>query len=331
MKVWRVILILLILVSTGSLIVAHDINRYLNQPIGDQDDHVVITIPKGAGFRKIASSLQRKGIIEKPLYWTLLAHLNEQTHRIKSGEYQLSYRSTPVEILQQLVDGKVMLHKLTIIEGVTFNEFWNQVRSEKAIKLQLTSKDELKDRLQIDHDSLEGLFLPDTYSFSKDDSDIEIFRQSHELLTDYLMQQWETRAEGLPYETPYDALIMASIVEKETSVNEERPLIAGVFVQRLKKQMKLQTDPTVIYGLGEQFDGNLRKRDLLNDTPYNTYVRNGLPPGPICLAGRASIEAALHPTDTEYLFFVSKGDGTHYFSKQYSEHEDAVRKYQLGQ
>ena len=319
----------ILLLLCAGMIFAYHVQQYLYSPVSSNEAELYFEVKKGSGFSQVARALQREGLILHPFYWQLLARAKDQAHQIKSGEYRLSFRSSPAEILQKLVNGQVVLHQLTVVEGVTFAEFWRRVHEHPAIDHLLQDPHELQLQLNLPSENPEGWFMPDTYTFSRGTSDVEIFRQSYQLMQDYLAAAWSERSQGLPYETPYEALIMASIIEKETGAESERALIAGVFTGRLRKGMKLQTDPTVIYGIGKEFDGNIRKQDLSTNTPYNTYVHAGLPPTPICLVSRASIQAALHPVDTDYLYFVSRGDGTHFFSENYDDHLAAVREFQL--
>jgi UPF0755 protein len=233
-------------------------------------------------------------------------------------------------LLTQLVRGEFAQEAVTIIEGWTFRQMRQTLAAAPNLKhdtAQLSDK-ELLAKIAPDYKSPEGLFFPDTYLFAKGSSELEIFRQAHKAMMERLRAAWEKRSPNLPYSNPYEALIMASIVEKETGQKSERPMIAGVFVNRLRTGMLLQTDPTVIYGMGEKYEGKIRKKDLETDTPYNTYVRAGLPPTPIALPGVQSLEAALVPASTEALYFVSRGDGTSKFSENLTEHNKAVNKYQ---
>jgi UPF0755 protein len=223
----------------------------------------------------------------------------------------------------------VVQYSLTIVEGMTLQQLLEQLKQHRAI-ISNTEPQTLAKQLGISHSSAEGWFLPETYAFPANTQDLGFLQRAYQKMQTVLNQEWQQRAADLPYKTPYEALIMASIIEKETAAAEERAKIAGVFVRRLEKGMRLQTDPTVIYGMGAQFDGNLRRKDLRKDTPYNTYTRKGLPPTPICLPGKASIHAALHPEQGEELYFVATGkDGKHVFSKTLTEHNKAVRRYQL--
>jgi len=321
--------ILLIAAIIAASVFAHKIQRYVNNPISDQNEVVEIAIDQGATFNQISQRLVEAGFITHPLYFKLLAMYEEKTQKIKSGEYRFRLTQSPAQILDDLVQGNTIQYKLTIIEGKRFQDFYQQLQDHPKITHVIDNVDTIKSELNIEQDSLEGLFFPDTYTFPAGTRDIDVIRQSHNLLRDFLDKEWPNRSEKSFVSSPYEALILASIVEKETSVESERPIIAGVFISRLNKKMPLQTDPTVIYGLGAAFDGNLTRKHLQTDNPYNTYTRRGLPPSPIALVGKASIRAVLHPEISGDLYFVSKNDGTHYFSKTYKEHLAAVRKYQL--
>jgi UPF0755 protein len=250
---------------------------------------------------------------------------------LKAGHYQLDRAVSIRQLADMISEGDVVLKSVTVIEGWTFKQMRTALNQHPDVQHDTTplSDTQILARLEVNHSSAEGLFFPDTYHFSSGMSDLAIFRQAHQLMKDQLERAWEQRVQDLPLKNPYQALILASIVEKETGLAAERPLIAAVFINRLKRGMMLQTDPTVIYGLGVAFDGNLRRKDLVMDGPYNTYTRAGLPPTPICLPGGESLYAALHPAPSQALYFVSKGDGSHYFSETLSEHGQAVNRYQL--
>jgi UPF0755 protein len=251
---------------------------------------------------------------------------------LQAGGYELPQRVTPYRLLEMISRGEVSQAQITFIEGWTFA----QVRAALAAHPQVShqaaglSDQEILRRIGVSEAHPEGLFFPDTYFFSPGTSDLKILARAHHTLTSRLDAMWANRAPGLPYRTPYDALIMASIVEKETGLESERGMIAAVFVNRLKRQMRLQTDPTVIYGLGPAFDGNLRRRDLEADTPYNTYTRGGMPPTPIAMPGQRALEAALRPAKSDALYFVARGDGSSQFSSNLEDHNRAVRRFQLG-
>jgi UPF0755 protein len=250
---------------------------------------------------------------------------------IQAGTYRLDKALTPNELLDKLARGDVVFIEMAFIEGTTFRQWLEQLRSSPHVRQTLAGKtpaDVLAD-IGIGDRSAEGWLFPDTYRFAPGVSDVEILRKAHATMKKKLAEAWAARDPKVPLATPYEALILASIVEKETGVGSERPLIAAVFLNRLKGGMRLQTDPTVIYGMGQSFDGNIRKKDLAADTPWNTYTRDGLPPTPIAMPGAASLQAAVKPADTDALYFVSKGDGSHQFSKTLDEHNRAVAKYQL--
>jgi UPF0755 protein len=225
----------------------------------------------------------------------------------------------------------VISYSFTLVEGWTFQQVLEAVREQEALQgtFENLTAEAIMERLGHPGEHPEGRFLADTYHFPRGTTDLALLQRAYGAMQEFLQQEWDRRAADLPFKTPYEALILASIVEKETAVAEERPQIAGVFIRRLRKGMKLQTDPTVIYGMGERFDGNIRRRDLSENTPYNTYVHRGLTPTPISMPGRDAIRAVLHPADGKSLYFVAKGDGSHYFSATLQEHNKAVRKYQL--
>lgn len=328
------LLTLLLLVIAAALIVL-DARRELLKPLAITE-HQTFELAPGSRLREALAAARERGLFTHPrqvLYLEAWARANGQAAKIKAGEYALDPGLTSFDLLSLLVGGKTLMHELRIIEGMRFADLLKLVTEHPQLVRTLADARAETAMAAIDQPDLhpEGRFFPDTYRFPKGTADVVILRQAFGAMTRALDQAWSTRAPDLPYAKPYDALIMASIVEKETGLASERERIAGVFVRRLNMGMRLQTDPTVIYGIGELFDGNLRKRDLITDGPYNTYQRAGLPPTPICLPGRAAIEAALHPAAGNELFFVSRGDGSHQFSATLPEHEAAVRQYQLGQ
>lgn len=288
-------------------------------------------IEPGASLARVANDLRREGIIDHPRYLTILGRWYGEADKLKAGEYLLEPGMRPLDILDKAVAGDVIQYSLTIVEGWTFKQTLQAVEADSKLKpaLQGLSSGQIMEKLGAAGEHPEGRFLPETYHFTAGMSDLDFLRRAYEAMSKLLAQEWEQRAEGLPYKSPYEALTMASIIEKETAVPDERAAIAGVFVRRLQKHMRLQTDPTVIYGLGDSYDGNIRREDLLRDTPYNTYTRHGLTPTPIALPGAAAIHAALHPAGDDKLYFVAKGDGSHHFSATLAEHINAVRKYQL--
>jgi UPF0755 protein len=272
----------------------------------------------------------KSGVPVQPLLLELLARASGKASRLKAGSYELAPGATPHRLVEQLVRGEFAQHSLVVIEGWTFRQMRQAVAANPALKHDSAdlSDEELLAKVAPGSGKPEGLFFPDTYLFARGASDLQVFRQAHALMKKRLDDAWASRAPGLPYKSPYEALIMASIIEKETGHKAERDMIAGVFVNRLRQGMLLQTDPTVIYGMGERYEGNIRKRDLQTDTPYNTYLRAGLPPTPIALPGAAALAAATNPARTDALYFVSRGDGTSQFSSSLTEHNHAVNKYQ---
>lgn len=322
---------MVLVIVTGGLLWV-DYRNYLDStlPLPNKEPQVFEVEP-GSSLRRVIQNLERQGVIHKPRYILLNARLTGNSTRIHVGEYRLKPGMKVSDFLDMLYQGKVIQYSLTLVEGWNFRQMMSELDSTEALQHQLAglSDEEIMQVLGHPGEHPEGRFMPDTYHFTRGMSDIDILRRAYKAMADYLQAQWPTREEDLPYDTPYQALIMASIVEKETALTSERQAIAGVFVNRLEKGMRLQTDPTVIYGMGEDYDGNIRRQDLRRDTPYNTYTRSGLPPTPIAMPGREAIHAALHPEDTGYLYFVSRGDGSHHFSKTLEEHNQAVIKYQL--
>ncbi len=288
------------------------------------------SLKAGSGLRSAAQQMERAGVLRHPELFVVMARLLGEAGNIKAGNYEIEAPLTPYVLLAKITQGEVTLVSITFPEGWTFRQMRKLLDEHPAIKHEaqgLRDADILQ-RLSIKESSPEGLFFPDTYHFGNGSSDLLILRRAHRLMQSHLKAQWAARAPDLPIATPYEALILASIVEKETGRAEDRPLVAAVFVNRLRKGMLLQADPTVIYGAGEGFDGNLRKRDLTTDTPYNTYTRAGLTPTPIAMPGLASIVATLNPPRSDVLYFVAKGDGSSQFSRTLGEHERAVTKYQ---
>lgn len=309
----------------------HDMQTQLHAPLMI-DREIEYTISPGMNLHSISKELGELGIIQQPYYLVLEARRQGISSKIKAGEYVVKPGTTPLQLLDQFVAGKEKQYTLTLIEGWSFRQVMEAVKNCPALKqtLQLSGGKTVMTALDNPEMSPEGQFFPDTYHFPKNTTDIEFLRRAYIKMQEILDDEWKQRNNDLPYTTPYEALIMASIIEKETSVPEEREQIAGVFVRRLIKGMLLQTDPTVIYAMGDNYNGNIQRKDLSIDSPYNTYLHTGLPPTPIALPGLASIRAALHPADGNTLYFVAKGDGSHHFSETLSEHNKAVAKYQLG-
>lgn len=284
----------------------------------------------GSSLRGVARQLVEAGLLPEPWSFVTLVRLHGKAGEIKAGNYLLRRGMTVNELYLMLTSGRTVQSSITLIEGWTFRQVRQALYAHEDLKhLTIPMTDaEILQRIGASESMAEGLFFPDSYFFDRGMSDLEILQRAYRTMQSRLESAWQSRAPGLPYRNPYQALIMASIVEKETGRSSERPMIARVFLNRLRLGMKLQTDPTVIYGLGEAFDGNLRKRDLLADTPYNTYTRYGLPPTPIAMPGMAAIEAALHPASSDALYFVGKGDGSHVFSATLGAHNQAVNRYQ---
>lgn len=306
--------------------------KQLNQPLALSADQS-FSVNAGDSIYKVAAHLQSKQWMEHSKLLAWYARFNGDATRIKTGQYKIQQGTTALQFLQQLVNGHVESFSITFLEGWTVKQAIEALHQKDNIqKTNATANGKalLKAlKLEKKYSHIEGLVYPDTYHYHANASDLSILKRANKRLLDSLNKLWPKREKGLPYKSAYEALIMASIIEKETAVASERRQIAGVFVERLEKKMRLQTDPTVIYGMGDKYKGNIRRKDLLEKTPYNTYRINGLPPTPIALPTEASIYAALHPLKTGKLYFVAKGDGTHYFSTTLAEHEKAVRQYQL--
>tara|TARA_R110002096_G_scaffold74009_3_gene175260 strand:- start:687 stop:1718 length:1032 start_codon:yes stop_codon:yes gene_type:complete len=336
MKKWLRRVIAVLILGGGALAAVaawlwHDLQTNLDQPIVLHGNSELFTIERGSSLAGLASRLTRAGWIKHAYYLRFEARRLGIGGRIQAGLYEISDGATPRELLQKFVAGDVKTFTITFIEGATFREMLAVLARHPYLEqsLQELGTAGILARVAPGLDHPEGWFFPSTYRFSSGQSDADILRRAHAQLVEILDRYWIERRPDLPYAEPVDALIMASIIEKETGRADERALIAGVFVRRLEKGMKLQTDPTVIYGLGDAFDGNLRRTDLETDTPYNTYTRPGLPPTPIAMPGEAAIRAALNPAAGDALYFVGKGDGSHVFSRTLAEHNAAVRRYQL--
>ncbi len=290
------------------------------------------TVKSGASLKAVSRQLSEDGLFAEPYGFWLLARALGKASQLQAGTYRLERPVTPLELLDKLASGDVLPVEVAFVEGTTFRQWLATLAKNPHVRQTLAGKPdaEIRNVLGVEETALEGLFFPDTYRFVAGTPDVEILKRAHGAMKKRLAQAWEGRSPDLPLATAYEALILASLIEKETGQRGERPVIASVFVNRLRLGMRLQTDPTVIYGLGTGFDGNLRKRDLVADNPFNTYTRDGLPPTPIAMPGAASIEAALHPEATPFLYFVGRGDGTHQFSRSLEEHNRAVARYQLG-
>jgi UPF0755 protein len=328
MKTW--IKRFVVLFVLAALAGAGGLAWYARQPLRIEPLPKTVNVKPGMHLKSLSVMLEREGVIGNAQAFWLLGRVLGKAGTLKVGVYTLDRPLTPLELYAKIQRGEVSQVAVQFIEGWN----WREVRAALAAQPMLKndsagmSDADLLQAIGAEENHPEGLLFPDTYFFAPHSSDLNVLRRAYRLQHEKLMAAWETRAPGLPYRTPYEALIMASIVEKETGAAFERPMIAGVFINRLRLRMRLQTDPTVIYGLGERFDGNLRKIDLQTDTPYNTYTRSGLPPTPIAMPSEAAIQAALNPAKTDALYFVSRGDGSHVFSSNLDAHNRAVNRHQ---
>lgn len=305
---------------------------YVSAPLAVAKLPVEVEIARGAGFRAAVDQLEKAGISVRPYEFELLARALGRERDIKAGSYEIAAAVTPLELLDKLTRGDVTQAELRLIEGWTFSQFRAALDSSADLRHDTAGLEDnqILARLEAPEPHPEGLFFPDTYLFAKGSSDLAVLRRAYRAMQRHLREEWEARSPNVPYRSPYEALIMASIIEKETGKAAERDLIGGVLVNRLRIGMRLQADPTIIYGLGLSFDGNLKKNHLLDDSPYNTYTRAGLPPTPIAMPGLASLRSALRPGKTEALYYVSKGDGSSQFSRTLDEHNRAVSRFQRG-
>ena len=307
------------------------VESFLATPVNVPAEGVDFEIAAGSSFFAVGRQLADAGVIETDRWLRIYARLSREPLVIQKGEYRIESGATAQNLLEQFAKGAVRLYSFTIVPGWTYWDLLAALHADEVIEASLTDEDwpALLDELGADVAHPEGLFLPETYRFPRGTTDRELLGQAHALMQEVLEEEWQRRSEESPVTTPYEALVLASIVEKETALAEERPRIAGVFARRLEKRMRLQTDPTVIYGIGPGFNGNLTRKDLRTDTPYNTYTRHGLPPTPIAMPGREAINAVLHPAAGDELFFVATalGDGSHKFSKTKDEHDAAVAEY----
>lgn len=304
--------------------------QQLDSP-GPATEAVVFEVPSGMSLAGIARRLQDEGVLRHARLFEWYGRGFGLAGRIRAGEYRIPPRSTPRQVMERLVSGEILLHSLTVVEGWTFRQMRAAVTAHPAIRLTMADVPDGDIMARIGQDGVhpEGWFLPETYRFPRGTTDLELLRMANDAMQRALEENWAKRQEDLPFATPYEALILASIIEKETGLAAERPEISGVFVRRLARGMRLQTDPTVMYGLGPEFEGRLRRVHLQTDTPYNTYTRGGLPPTPIALPGRESLAAAVQPREGRTLYFVATGrpDGSHYFSETLEQHNQAVQRY----
>lgn len=320
-----------VLVSVTAILVAWEGNRVLSQPLAVPPEGMTVQLRAGDTLLGVTERLAERGILDSPRRLVWAARLSGRELGVKAGEYELLPRMRARELIDRMAVGRTMLHALTIIEGWTFRELQAALARHSAIEVTLTGTPEAAVMPAIGRPQMhpEGRFLPDTYLFERGTTDAEFLGRAADAMDRYLDAAWGSRDGGLPFATPDEALVLASIVEKEARIPDERALIAGVFVRRLQRGMRLQADPTVVYGLGEAHEGRLLTRHLRADTPYNTYTRRGLPPTPIAMPGARSIDAVMHPAPGDALYFVARGDGSHQFSETLEEHNRAVTRYQL--
>ena len=326
--------LLLLAAALGLLMAAAGIawlQAGLREPLAIGDDGLILEVPTGDSVSALASRLQRDGVLGSARVLTLWARLTGDAGRIKAGEYEVGAGTTAAGLLRQLVEGDVKLYALTLVEGWNWREVRDAVAGADFLRptQDFGTASAMAEALALEPPHPEGMIFPDTYKVARGTTDVDLLRRGAGLMAERLERAWESRQPDLPLQNAYELLILASIIERETSVDDERARVAGVFTKRLRRGMRLQTDPTVIYGLGEAFDGNLRRRDLLTDTPYNTYTRGGLPPTPISMPGEASLQAAAAPEEGEALYFVASPelDGRHVFSATLEEHNAAVAAY----
>jgi UPF0755 protein len=318
---------LMVLVLLSVWIAMHN-HLMLKKPVVIAE--TVFEIRKGDSLDTVAKNLLAQKVAINPFRFKLFAYRKNLDHRLKIGEYVLAKDSTSADILELLTEGKTRRYSITFVEGWSFKQIFQAINDNPNLQHSLSDVEleEVMAHLGSDQPHPEGLFFPDTYFFEKHSTDVELLKRAHDKMQNLLIVEWQKRDREVPLENPYQALILASIIEKETAAVEERKQIAGVFTRRLKKGMLLQTDPTVIYGMGDHYHGDIRRKDLLDPTPYNTYVNKGLPPTPIAMPGKDAIIAAMHPEEGDALFFVASGNGRHAFSATLAQHEKYVDRYQ---
>ena len=325
------LLFILVIAAVIALVAWSEYQRFLHQPVNLIEEETIFTIYPGDNISKVSQRLYDSGLSPVPsVYLDIYARLQGNAQQIKAGEYRVEADATLPALLNLFISGKVVQYSITIVEGMTAKQLFEKIQTHPKIKQTLTelNNETVREALSIENELVEGLFLPETYHFPANTSDVQFLKRAYQKLQEQLDSAWQQMTENLPYDSAYEVLIMASIIEKESAIPEERPEIAGVFVRRLDKGMRLQTDPTVIYGMGDSYDGNIRKKDLQTDTPYNTYTRFGLPPTPICLPSKESIEAAMNPAEGTSLYFVAGAEnGGHVFSDNLEDHNRAVRQY----
>ncbi len=314
-----------------TLIATWQLYSYLNTPSENAFKPLFVNIQPGSSFSSIVQDFETQGIISKPSWLVFYALLTNDAQHIQAGEYQIKHPITPAKLLEILTTGQVVYHQITFPEGWNFKQILERLLNKNNIQHQLKglSDSAIMTLIGKEGEHPEGRFFPDSYSYVATSTDVQLLQRAYLKMEQILDEEWQQRSLKLPYNNAYEALIMASIVEKETAVFSEYNNISGVFVRRLNSGMRLQTDPTVIYGLGSSFNGNLTRKHLRADTIYNTYMHHGLPPTPIAMPGRAAINAALHPASGSSLYFVARGDGRHLFSNTLAEHRAAVRHFQI--
>ncbi len=324
---------LLLLAIAAALAAAGWLAWFATHPVTPPQPAYEFTVHPGASLKAVARQLAADGVLAEGQTFWILGRLLGKATAIQAGTYRLDAPLTPLELLDKLARGDVVIVEILFVEGTTFHQWLAQLAHNRRVRSILAGKDDdaIHAALGMTEPGLEGWFFPDTYRFTPGSTDAEILKRAHAAMLKRLADAWSTRAADLPLATPYQALILASIVEKETALAEERPMVASVFVNRLRIGMRLQTDPTVIYGMGARYEGRIHRSDLTTDTPWNTYTRDGLPPTPIAMPGADALDAATHPAQTQFLYFVARGDGSHAFSRTLDEHNRAVAKYQLGQ
>lgn len=327
-KIGIFLLIVSISITAVYVVVQHKVEYYLTTPRIEKT--MMFTVNSGSNFSRLGKNFVEQSIIKQSYWWKLVGKLHPELTKIKSGTYEFQKGLNLNDILLLLNQGIEHQFKVTFVEGSTFKEWLEILQNAQYLSALDKSEPEILTELGSEKTKLEGLLLPETYHYRANMSALDIIDKAYEHQQDVIERLWAERDKGLPLKTPYEALILASIIEKESGIKTDRDKISSVFINRLRFRMRLQTDPTVIYGMGDKYKGRIRSRDLREATPYNTYRINGLPPTPICMPSEAALYAALHPATTKYLYFVSKGDGSSYFSKSLVEHNRAVNKYILG-
>ena len=312
----------------GAAWIAADIERFMKTPMNVPAEGYLLFVERGETLSRVAARLAADSVLAHPRYLAGYARWHERDRGIQAGEYRVPHRATPLRLLDMMERGEVVRHLVRLIEGWGWRRALAEIQSHPLVRATIEDPGDVQRLLDLPTANPEGWFLPATYEFRRGSSDISVLETAHRAMVRRLETAWEARSRDLPYQNPYEALILASIVEKEAAIADERPRIAGVFVRRLLRGMRLQADPTVIYGLGESFDGDLTRQHLRRDTPYNTYRRAGLPPTPIALPGAAALHAALHPAPGSELFFVASEHGRHVFSDTLAEHRRAVDRWQ---